>query len=47
VPSPVQGISRDGELSYTSGGRTERLHISGGYVEIRDDDVRLLADKVE
>jgi F-type H+-transporting ATPase subunit epsilon len=35
----------DGELSYTSGGKTERLHISGGYVEVRDDHVRVLADK--
>ena len=37
----------DGELSYTSGGKTERLHITGGYVEIRDNHVRVLADKAE
>ena len=36
-----------GELSYTLGGRTERLQISGGYVEIRDNHVRVLADKAE
>jgi len=37
----------DGQLSYTLGGKTERLHIVGGYVEVRDDHVRVLADKVE
>ena len=37
----------EGELSYTLGGKTERFKISGGYVEIRDNHVRVLADKVE
>ena len=36
-----------GELSYVSGGKTETLKISGGYVEVRDNHVRVLADKVE
>jgi F-type H+-transporting ATPase subunit epsilon len=36
-----------GELSYTLAGKTERLKIFGGYVEIRDNHVRVLADKVE
>ena len=36
-----------GELSYTLGGKTDRLQISGGYVEVRDNHVRVLADKVE
>jgi len=36
----------DGELSFTRSGQTERFHISGGYVEIRDNHVRVLADKV-
>jgi F-type H+-transporting ATPase subunit epsilon len=36
-----------GELSCTLGGKTERFKISGGYVEIRDNHVRVLADKVE
>ena len=35
-----------GELSYVSGGKTETLKISGGYVEVRDNYVRVLADKV-
>jgi F-type H+-transporting ATPase subunit epsilon len=37
----------DGELSYTLAGKTERLHVTGGYVEVRDDQVRVLADKAE
>jgi F-type H+-transporting ATPase subunit epsilon len=37
----------EGELSYTLSGKTEKLKISGGYVEVRDNHVRVLADKVE
>lgn len=36
----------DGELSFTLSGATERFKVSGGYVEIRDNHVRVLADKV-
>lgn len=36
----------EGELSYTDGGKTERYQITGGYVEIRDNHVRVLADRV-
>lgn len=45
--APLLSELGDGELSYTFGGRTERLHISGGYVEVRDDHVRVLADRAE
>jgi F-type H+-transporting ATPase subunit epsilon len=37
----------EGELTFTAAGKTERLKISGGYVEIRDNHVRVLADKAE
>ena len=37
----------EGELSYTLSGKTERIKVTGGYVEIRDNHVRVLADKVE
>jgi F-type H+-transporting ATPase subunit epsilon len=37
----------EGELSYTLGGKTERFKVAGGYVEIRDNHVRVLADKFE
>jgi F-type H+-transporting ATPase subunit epsilon len=36
-----------GTLSFTHGGKTESLTVSGGYVEVRDDHVRVLADKAE
>jgi F-type H+-transporting ATPase subunit epsilon len=36
-----------GELKVTSGGRVESFTVAGGYVEIRDDHVRVLADRVE
>lgn len=36
-----------GELTYTLSGRTDRLTVSGGYVEVRDNHVRVLADKAE
>ena len=35
----------EGELSLTRSGQTERYQVSGGYVEIRDNHVRVLADK--
>ena len=37
----------EGELSYVSGGKTETLTVTGGYVEIRDNNVRVLADSVK
>ena len=37
----------EGELSYVTGGVTQRMKVIGGYVEIRDDHVRVLADRVE
>jgi len=36
-----------GTLSVTSGGQTRNFTITGGYVEVRDDHVRVLADQVE
>jgi F-type H+-transporting ATPase subunit epsilon len=36
-----------GTLSVTSGGQTRNFTITGGYVEVRDNHVRVLADKVE
>ena len=37
----------EGELSFVIGGKTESFKISGGYVEVRDNHVRVLADKLE
>jgi F-type H+-transporting ATPase subunit epsilon len=36
-----------GTLSVTSGGQTRSFTIAGGYVEVRDNHVRVLADRVE
>ena len=36
----------DGDLSYTLSGKKEKFHVSGGYVEIRDNHVRVLTDKI-
>ena len=36
-----------GTLSVTAGGKTQDFTISGGYVEIRDIHVRVLADRAE
>lgn len=37
----------DGKLTLTSGNKSESFTISGGYVEVRDNHVRVLADRVE
>ena len=36
-----------GTLSVTSGGQTQSFTITGGYVEVRDNHVRVLVDRVE
>jgi len=36
-----------GKLSVTSGGKVDVYTIAGGYVEVRDNHVRVLADRVE
>jgi F-type H+-transporting ATPase subunit epsilon len=35
-----------GELKVTTGGKVESYTVSGGYLEVRDNHVRVLADKV-
>ncbi|MBZ5603276.1 MAG: F0F1 ATP synthase subunit epsilon [Acidobacteriia bacterium] len=37
----------EGELSFSFGGQTKSYKITGGYVEIRDNHVRVLADRAE
>jgi F-type H+-transporting ATPase subunit epsilon len=37
----------EGELSISLSDRIDRYKITGGYVEIRDNHVRVLADKAE
>jgi F-type H+-transporting ATPase subunit epsilon len=37
----------EGKLTLTTGSRSETFTVAGGYVEVRDDHVRVLADRVE
>jgi F-type H+-transporting ATPase subunit epsilon len=37
----------EGTLEITSGGRKDDFHITGGYVEVRDNHVRILADRAQ
>lgn len=49
LPGHTALISRlqTGVLSYVQDGRTEQLHVSGGFVEVNDDSVSVLADLAE
>jgi F-type H+-transporting ATPase subunit epsilon len=37
----------EGKLTLTTAGRTDSFTVKGGYVEVRDNHVRVLADRVE
>ena len=45
--APLISQLRTGVLSYTQGTTTRRLHVSGGFVEVRDNRVSVLADLAE
>jgi F-type H+-transporting ATPase subunit epsilon len=45
--APLLGELGIGELTYNAGGRPHYLAIHGGFLEIRDDHVRVLADAAE
>lgn len=49
LPGHTPLISRlqTGVLSYTKDGRTLQLHVSGGFVEVNDDRVSVLAEIAE
>jgi len=36
-----------GKLTLTTGAQTESFTVTGGYVEVRDNHVRVLADRVD
>lgn len=36
-----------GDLIYRLAGQSGKVHVTGGYVEVRDDHVRVLADQAE
>ena len=45
--TPLISQLQTGVLSYTTGGKTSQLHVSGGFVEVRDDHVSVLAEVAE
>jgi F-type H+-transporting ATPase subunit epsilon len=45
--APLLSLLGTGELTYTVGGRESSVFISGGFVEVLDDEVRVLADRAE
>jgi F-type H+-transporting ATPase subunit epsilon len=45
--TPLISQLRTGVLSYVQEGRTSQLHVSGGFVEVRDDKVSVLAEVAE
>lgn len=45
--TPLVSNLRTGVLTYTNGGSVERLLISGGFLEVSDDKVSVLADVAE
>ena len=36
-----------GTLTITAGSKTDKFNLTGGYVEVRENHVRVLADKVD
>src|ERR671920_1058063 len=45
--TPLISQLQTGVLSYTQGGATHRLHVSGGFVEVNADRVSVLAEIAE
>jgi F-type H+-transporting ATPase subunit epsilon len=45
--TPLISQLQTGVLSYTSGGRTFQLHVSGGFVEVNEDRISVLAEIAE
>ena len=45
--TPLVSQLQTGILSYTKEGRTFQLHVSGGFVEVNDDNVSVLAEIAE
>ena len=45
--TPLISQLKTGVLTYTQGGTTHQLHVSGGFVEVKDDNVSVLAEVAE
>src|SRR5213594_2546330 len=45
--TPLISQLKTGVLTYVQEGRSSQLHVSGGFVEVRDDHVAVLAEVAE
>ena len=45
--TPLISQVRTGVLTYVQDGKSSQLHVSGGFVEVRDDHVSVLAEVAE
>ena|SRR4051812_15772884 len=45
--TPLISQLQTGVLTYVQDGKSSQLHVSGGFVEVRDDHVAVLADVAE
>ena len=45
--TPLISALQTGVLTYVQDGKSSQLHVSGGFVEVRDDYVAVLADVAE
>lgn len=45
--TPLISQLQTGLLSYAKSGKTSQLHVSGGFIEVRDDHVSVLAEIAE
>ena len=45
--TPLISQLKTGVLTYTQDGKSAQLHVSGGFVEVRDDRVSVLAEVAE
>ena len=45
--TPLISQLKTGVLTYTQDGKSYQLHVSGGFVEVRDDHVSVLAEVAE
>ena len=45
--TPLISQLQTGVLTYVQDGKSSQLHVSGGFVEVRDDHVSVLADVAE
>jgi F-type H+-transporting ATPase subunit epsilon len=44
--APLISELKEGTLKYTAAGKASQLTITGGFVEVRDDKVRVIADAI-